>query len=221
MAKPYRAMRNFITRFLDAVVDNGLYSHYIEDMRGMQPTEREERLLWSDEAKYADAAVMTMVLRDRHYDVSTGYTLSCIDYSDITDDPNTPDDASDYYWIKVIGRYYRSGNPHAAPEMRVDTPNGGSYSQAYIELTVYVCLDYEYGIDEHWSGGKTISFVRGAWTKRIPMRTYRAPRHNVQSLADEALKGFANAALPVNTFVTNSQSRCPSPASPVGVKKLK
>lgn len=190
-----QAIRKFLTNFVDSVVSNSKYSHYVEDIRNCQPTEPESCQLWGD-SKGADDAVMTMIMRDRHYDVSTGYTLPCIDYSDITDrDTPTPDDDddSDYYWIKVIGRYYLPGNPYAAPEMRALTPNGG-YSQGYVELTMYVCLDYEYGLDEHWSGGKATSFVRGRWLKRIPLKTDRAPRHNMQRLADAAIKGFGNAA---------------------------
>ncbi len=186
-----KAVHNFLTRFVDAVLDGGKYINYINDIRNKQP-DANVPVLWCD-ALGADDVVMTMILRDRHYDVSTGYTLGCIDYSDILDNPDVPDDASDYYWIKVIARHYQRGSPHASLDMCVDTPNG-RYSQEYIELTVYVCLDYEYGLDEHWSCGKAVSYVRGGWSKRIAMKSGRAPRHNVERLAEAALKGFSNAA---------------------------
>lgn len=186
-----QAIRKFLTNFVDSVVSNRKYGRCVEDIRNCQPTEPESCQLWGD-SNGADDAVMAMIMRDRYYDVSTGYTLPCIDYSDITDS-DTPDDAVDYYWIKVIGRYYLPGNPYAAPEMRAFTPKG-SYSQGYIELNMHVCLDYEYALDEHWSGGKAASFVRGRWVKRIPLKTDRAPRHNMQRLAEEAIKGFGNAA---------------------------
>lgn len=186
-----KAIHNFMTKFVDAVIDGGKYINYINDIRNCTPSVGDTSVLYTD-SKGADDTVMAMVLRDRHYDVGTGYTMQCIDYSDITDNPDVPDDASDYYWIKVIARHYRRGSPHASLEMCVDTPNG-RYSQEYIELDVHICLDYEYGLDEHWSGGKTVSYIRGCWSKRIVVKSGRAPRHNIERLAEEALKGFGNA----------------------------